>query len=171
MGTFESNKVFYGTSALIPEIATKIQQEFQTDGYEVTAIPMNDGGYDISITKGGTFKAIIGMKTALKVTLRPLGNDLYFKAGIGIFGQYAVPTIIGFLLFWPVWVTQIWGMVEQTKLDDKALMIVEQFISCRDNQTCSETTENAEKNECPMCGAQVNASDRFCPKCGFQLKK
>ena len=77
MGTFSTKKILYGSTSLIPTIANRIQEEFQRDGYEVAMNDLSSGGYDISITKGGLFKAVLGMKTALKVTA-----DL--RTGVGI---------------------------------------------------------------------------------------
>lgn len=64
MGTFNTKKILYGSSSLIPTIAQRIQEEFLNDGYEVVADSLSSGGYDISITKGGIFKAVLGMKSA-----------------------------------------------------------------------------------------------------------
>ena len=118
MATFSTKKILYGSTSLIPTIANRIQEKFLNDGYEVAMDALSSGGYDISITKGGVFKAVLGMKTALKVTLLPQGSNIYFEAGVGIWGQQAIPTVISMLFFWPVLITQIWGMVEQSKLDD-----------------------------------------------------
>ena len=81
MATFNTKKVLYGSSSLIPAIANRIQEEFQNDGYEVNIDALSSGGYDISITKGGLFKAVLGMKTALKVTLLPHGGNINFDTG------------------------------------------------------------------------------------------
>lgn len=61
----------YGSPSLIHAIASEIENKFRIDGYEVVMDALSSGGYDISITKGGFFKAVLGMKTALKVTLLP----------------------------------------------------------------------------------------------------
>ena len=87
MATFSTKKTLYGSTSLIPTIANRIQEEFQNDGYEVSMDALSSGGYDISITKGGVFKAVLGMKTALKVTLLPQDNNIHFEAGIGIWGS------------------------------------------------------------------------------------
>ena len=97
MATFNTKKILYGSTSLIPTIANRIQEEFQNDGYEVTMDTLSSGGYDISITKGGVFKAVLGMKTALKVTLLPQGSNIHFEAGVGIWGQQAIPTVISML--------------------------------------------------------------------------
>ena len=130
MATFSTKKTLQCSTFLLPDIAGSIQEEFQNEGYDVITSELSTGGYDISITKGGVFKAVLGMKTALKVTLRPLSSDaIAFEAGVGIFGQQAIPTIISMLFFWPVLITQVWGMVEQSQLDDKALAIAEKVIT------------------------------------------
>lgn len=128
MGNFETKKILYGSSKLIPTIAEHIRDEFRNEGYDVNMDALSSGGYDISISKGGVFKAVLGMKTALKVTLLPQDNNINFTAGVGIWGQQAIPTIISMFFLWPVLLTQIWGMVEQSKLDDKALDIARDVI-------------------------------------------
>jgi hypothetical protein len=163
MATFSTKKVLYGSTSLIPTIADRIQEEFQHDGFEVSMDALSSGGYDISITKGGVFKAVLGMKTALKVTLIPQGSNIQFEAGVGIWGQQAIPTVISMLFFWPVLITQIWGMVEQSKLDDKALRIAEDVISKNNHY-------GAGANKfCTNCGTQNADSARFCSGCGRPL--
>jgi hypothetical protein len=156
MATFNTKTTLYGSPSLIPDIANRIQAQFQCEGYEVTMDLLSSGGYDISITKGGVFKAVMGMKTALKVTLLPQGGNIYFEAGIGIWGQQAIPTVISMLFFWPVLITQIWGMVQQSKLDDKVLEIAKDVINASRYVSISATTSSA-------------AGDKFCTNCGTKI--
>lgn len=169
MAAFSKKKILYGSPSLISDIANRIMEEFRKDGYEVSMDALSSGGYDISITKGGIFKAVLGMKTALKVTLLPQGNNIHFEAGVGILGQQAIPTIISMLYFWPVLITQIWGMVEQSKLDDKALEIAQDVI-CKNNHEGSPYSDNNVGGKfCTKCGASVPAEAKFCPECGAKL--
>lgn len=128
MGTFKTSKMLYGNPTLIPIISSAIIEEFRKEGYDVTTQDLMSGGKDISITKGGMFKAIIGMKTALKISLKPYDNKIQFEAGVGIFGLQAIPSAIALFVAWPVMITQIWGLVQQSKLDDKALEIAESVL-------------------------------------------
>ena len=80
MATFNTKKILYGSPSLIPIIADSMQTKFKADGYEVTMDSLSSGGYDISITKGGFFKAVLGMKTALKITLLPQDGNIKFEA-------------------------------------------------------------------------------------------
>lgn len=168
MGTFNTKKTLYGSASLIPSIAGRIQEEFHNDGYEVAMDALSSGGYDISITKGGIFKAVLGMKTALKVTLLPQDNAIRFEAGVGIWGQQAIPTVISMLFFWPVLITQIWGMVEQSKLDDKALDIAKDVIYMNNNDGAASAKSN-ESKFCTSCGTRNAGSANFCCGCGKPL--
>ncbi len=102
MGAFNTKTELQGNPALIPAIADRICRDFAADGYEVTREDLISGGVDISVTKGGMFKAVLGMRTALKVTLIPQSQSISFEAGVGIFGQQVVPTLIMLFITWPV---------------------------------------------------------------------
>lgn len=171
MATFDTKKTLYASPSLIPFIAQRITEEFETDGYEVNAIALGSGGYDISIRKGGFFKSVLGMKTALKVSLLPRNGNIYFEAGVGIFGQQAIPTVISMFFFWPVAITQIWGLVRQSKLDDKALEVAQDVIMSANagNQGNTYGNQSTEKNFCTQCGTSNSSTAKFCNACGNPL--
>lgn len=163
MATFSKHQMIPVSPNMIPEMAQAIRQEFQYDGYEVSIENLYSGGSDISITKGGVFKAVLGMKTALKISLQPRENSVLFDANVGIFGQQFIPTVISMLFFWPVLITQIWGMVEQSKLDDRALRAAESVIGK------AAPASQVGGAFCPSCGKPIPQGARFCPSCGQQI--
>lgn len=165
MGTFNTKKMIVAPASLIPEMGERIGQSFKADGFEVNSIKLSNGGYDVSITKGGMFKAVLGMKTALKISLTPQGGNVLFDASVGIFGQQAIPTIISMFFFWPVLITQIWGLVEQSNLDDKALSIAEEVAL----KSSTRTTTSTSTRFCTNCGKIVDMHAKFCPECGANL--
>jgi hypothetical protein len=165
MSTFSTSKVLNGDPALIPEIADRIVREFQMEGFTAKSDSYAGGVYDISLAKGNAFKAVLGMKSALKVSLTPQGNAIHINAGVGIFGQQAIPTAITMFVFWPVLIPQIWGLVQQAKLDDRAIAIAEQVVM--ENSRASYT--NARSSFCPNCGGRISGDVNFCPSCGEKL--
>ena len=167
MATFNTKQVLYGSSLLIPKIAEQIQMEFAKDGYETAIDKLSSGGFLISVTKGGLFKAVMGMKTALKISLLPQDSNIYFEAGVGIWGQQAIPTVISMLFFWPVLITQIWGLIQQSKLDDRALEIAQSVISF--NSAAAADTGSGSFKFCTKCGAKNIETAKFCMECGKPL--
>lgn len=177
MATYSKKRLLPATVQQIPQIAESIRREFEYEDYEVKVEDLLSGGTDISITKGGTFKAVMGMKTALKVTLIPQPNGVLFDAGVGIFGQQAIPTIISMFFFWPVLITQIWGLVNQSKLDDRALEAAQRALmpgtaqAAPDNGTQQAYAQGPSGTAkfCPSCGTKLDAPGKFCPECGCKL--
>ena len=140
MGTFNSSKtVPYVVGDLAP-VAQEVMDHFEQQDYEVTVTPIPMGGVQVSIRRGGTFKAIIGMKTALNIKIEPVANGTTVEAGVGIFGQQAIPTAITLLVFWPVILAQVWNMAQESKLDEEALRVAEESLKAHSSKAPSETT-------------------------------
>lgn len=167
MSTFKTTATLVGTEEMIPTISSAICSYFRSEGYSIEEKGSYSGGKEISVTKGGLFKAILGLRTALNITLQPVGDRIDFEAGVGIFGMQIIPAAITLLVAWPVLVTQIWGMVKQSKLDDKALEIAKNAIasynsSRRGGTYCGRT--------CPNCGNGITPGTRYCPNCGHHIE-
>lgn len=141
MGTFDSSHtVAYVVEDLSP-VAQDVMRHFEQQDFEVTETPIRTGGVQVSIRKGGIFKAIIGLKTALNVRIEPVANGTRVEAGVGIFGQQAIPTAITLLVFWPVVIAQVWNMAQQAKLDEEALGVAEQSLKSHSEAPSGATAE------------------------------
>ena len=139
MGTFNSSKTFpYVVEDLAP-VAKDVMDHFEAQDFEVTETNIPTGGTQVSIRKGGTFKAIIGMKTALNIKIEPEANGTKVEAGVGIFEQQAIPTAITLLVFWPVIIAQVWNMAHESKLDEEAMDVAEESLKAH-SEAPSETT-------------------------------
>ena len=171
MATYHTQKLLAATTAQIPQIADAIRADFEADGFEVAVDTLMSGGRDISITKGNLFKAVLGMRSALKITLTPQSDGVLFDANVGIFGQQAIPTVITMFLFWPVLLTQIWGLVQQASLDDRALATAERAItSSVTSSSLMSTSPTGTARFCTNCGTRIEGTDApYCPKCGSKL--
>ena len=128
MGAFTTKKTLYGNCSQIPAVAEQIRQAFVSEGFDVR---MENPVHEqvIYISKGGLFKAALGLRSALKITMKPsTDGNIDFKAGISIFKQQLVPTMITMWVFSPIVIAQIWGMIRQSKLDEKAVAIAERAL-------------------------------------------
>ena len=163
MGVFKSIKTYPISAAFIPTIVADISESLKNEQFEVQSTLLTSGGADISITKGGVFKAVVGLKTALKVTMTPNGNSSFdAEAGVGIFGQQAIPTAITMLVAWPIMIPQIWGLIEQSKLDEHVLNLIQQSVD-RNKLNLQVAMF------CPQCGHKLLAGDKFCGGCGTKM--
>lgn len=150
----------------IPDMANAIQDEFAPEGYDIQIDTLMNGGRDISITKGGIFKAVLGMRSALKITLTPQMNGVLFDARVGIFGHIVIPAFVAYFFFWPVIITQVWGLINQSKLDDRALAAAERSI----HASASPSLIGSRNGKyCTQCGANLDDGARFCSRCGAKI--
>lgn len=135
MGKFSSSKIFYNCDRYIDNVAKQFSEQMQQEGFDINAQKVSDGKWDISIKKGGMFKAILGMKSALKIEIHSTSPNVLVKTRVGIFAQQAVPTVITMLVLWPVLLAQIWGMIKQAKLDTHVMEVLQQDFSTAMGQT------------------------------------
>src|ERR687898_900695 len=140
MGTFNSSRtVPYIVEDLAP-VAQDVMGHFEQQDFEVTETHIPTGGVQVSIRRGGTFKAIIGLRTALNTKIEPVANGSRVEAGVGIFGQQAIPTAITLLVFWPVLVAQVWNMAQEANLDEEAIRVAEESLKAHSSKAPSGAT-------------------------------
>ena len=121
MGLFKSTKLFCSVAPYADTVANSLMSSMRYDGYEVDGVKLPSGDWDISIKKGNLFKAVLGLQTALKVQISSAAPHVYVRAGVGIFGQQVIPTVLTVCVWWPFAILQVWGMIQQNKLDKLVL--------------------------------------------------
>jgi hypothetical protein len=140
LGTFSSSRTVPHVVEDLAPVAQDVMRHFEQQDYEVTQTHIPTGGVQVSIRRGGTFKAIIGMRSALNIKIEPEANGTRVEAGVGIFGQQAIPTAITLLVFWPVLVAQVWNMAQEAKLDEEALRVAEESLRAHSSRAPSGAT-------------------------------
>lgn len=190
MGLTNSSRFFATKLSDLSGIEKDFTKHFEGMGYTV-ATEKTITGIVFSITKGGMFQTVVGLKTALNIDVKQMDGGLQVSMQVGAFGNQLLPTAITFLVAWPVVVPQIIGLVQQNKLDTEAYSVIEQAIRKYESNsaslegqfctfcgapleegsvfcpTCGERVD--EKNVCPSCGAVITAGSAFCNKCGAKL--
>jgi hypothetical protein len=177
MSAFKSYRLFAFALPDLTPVAGDIVEHFKGQDYEVTSQKTITNGHDISITKGGIFKTVLGLKTALKISIQPSNGMTKAQAGVGIFGQQAIPTAITLFLFWPVILTQIWGLVQNSKLDEEAMGVIEASLRTHGRESGAATPSGIEPSPttsgsqpyCTNCGASLPTNSKFCSQCGNKI--
>ncbi|MFI9201187.1 hypothetical protein [Streptomyces sp. NPDC053048] len=171
MKAFSSEKLIAVAIPDLTPVATDLVTHFQERGYETAALAGPDGGHDISITKGGMFKKVVGLRTALKIELLPQPTGTLVRAGAGIFGKQALPFAVAMLVAWPVLLTQLWGIINQAGLDDEAIKVAELSLNRLSRLAGPLDSPGGQpapgaRSHCHQCGHARFADAAFCTKCG-----
>jgi hypothetical protein len=171
MGAFSTARIFETIVPDLAAVAQDVAQHFKEKGYEVNAQSTATRSWLISISKGGTFKAVLGMKTALNIELEPTEQGTSAKASVGIFGRQAVPALISLFVFWPVLITQIAGIVQQAKLDDEAIAVIERSLALHSGgaRPLVAVGVGTAQSFCTSCGAKLQPGAKFCSACGVRI--
>jgi len=168
MSIFETSRFIPQHIADFAPVADDVTNHFRAQEYEVTSQQLLNGAWHISLSKGGMFKAVLGMKTALNIDIQPAPTGTLVKAGVGIFGLQAVPAAIMLFVTWPVLIPEIWGIIQQSKLDDEAVDLIEARLAVHAGKTApsTEPAPNSSGQFCVECGKSIPAGSKFCPHCG-----
>jgi hypothetical protein len=150
----------------LPSAGQEIARHFQQQGYSVEVEPSVVGATVVSLHKLGIFRAVLGLKTALKINLEPVNGGTMVRAEIGMWGHQVAPTAIMLLVAWPVLLTQIWGFVQQSKLDDEAVRIAAETLHKMAGAPLAGTTIASAAKHCVECGQLLSQVGKFCPSCG-----
>lgn len=173
MPLFSASRFIPFTVPDFSPIATDVMNHFRGQGYEATSSQLPTGAWNISLSKGDTFKAVLGMKTALSIDIQPSASGTLVTAGVGIFGQQAIPTVISMLFFWPVLIPQIWGLIQQSHLDDEAVSLIEERLaaSARAGGGLPQAAALPPQpgHFCSGCGNPLSPDAKFCPNCGAKV--
>jgi hypothetical protein len=193
MGAFKTERIIPATADL-DLVAEDLREHFARKGFAVKVESGAACGRFVSISKGGTFKSVLGMKTALNIELESELSGVAARASVGVFGQQAVPTALMLFVAWPVILTQAWGLVQQSKLDDEAIDVAERSVLARSRTAVPGSRAAADYAGagaatgavsavgaasgpassgaagavafCTECGARIPESARFCGQCG-----
>ncbi|MTV48851.1 zinc-ribbon domain-containing protein [Heliobacillus mobilis] len=167
MGLYETTKIVPVSLSDLTPVANDVLDYFRAQEYDVNGEGTPTRGWHISISKGGIFKAVLGMKTALNIEIEPTRTGTSLKAGIGIFGMQAIPTVIALFVAWPVLLTQIWGLVKNADLDEEAINCAEKsLLSQATHHSASKAQVDPSQTFCTNCGHRLQSGDKFCPQCG-----
>lgn len=129
MGLFNSTKLFAHSPQLLAQAVPAFIGKMEQRGYQVEASSLKAEEWNISITKGGVFTLVVGMKTSLKLKIKKQQNSILAQISAGLFGKQIIPSLLSYFIFWPLVVAQIWGLIQQSKMDEEVFAVFESTLN------------------------------------------
>jgi hypothetical protein len=166
----EKKETFTGAE-FIPEIAAAVQSEFMSQGYDVSRNDLANGDVFVSLTKSGFFRTVSGFKTALNLSLKPVGGNRFVASSkFGFWDTQGIPTAITLLVFWPLVIAQTMGYKTQQQLNAKVIALVRRSLeNAKAKHASAPPPPPSGSSFCPDCGARCAEDAVFCSKCGTKL--
>jgi hypothetical protein len=189
MSAFKSETLIPISVPDLGPVAQELAEHFKQRSYQVQCNQSPDGALHVDITRGGVFKAVVGLKSAMKVSLEACPQGTMVCARVGIFGKQAVPTAITMLVWWPAVFVQIGEIIREAGLDDEAVRVVEMILrraqrlgtspgggiqvppaapsaTSRASVVAESGAPSSAEAFCTGCGMRLDASSAFCAACG-----
>ena len=164
MGLLDSKRVFRTNLTDLAGVLDDFKYHFEAKGYTVTAEKTYSGGF-ISMTQGGLFRTVSGLKTGLNITLSVMPGMIDVSMEVGIFGKQVIPTAITALVFWPMIIPQMIGIITQYQLDEEAYRVIGEAVRKYEDGSVRVDIPT-DGLYCPFCGKNLPPESQFCPGCG-----
>ena len=160
MSRFDSSKRYEVSFSFIPSAVNAIKTVFEAEGFEFEKKSGTLSKTVIEVTKGDLVRQAIGLKQGLQITFEHDGQYVNVEAKGIVVKNQLIASAITLFVTWPVLIPQIIGLINQSKLDEKAIAVI-------DSAFASYNTDNGEF--CTCCGARVSNGETHCPHCGAAL--
>jgi hypothetical protein len=182
-------RTFYASDVDLREMAKMISSWLQINDFESQIINLPDGSIAVQARQPELWRSVLGMSSAMNITLRTRGSDLVVETDAGRWADKVAVGAVGAFILHPLLITLAYGAWKQCQLPDRVLCIIEQFL--RDNQaspraaripvqSSNEPTLGGNIKEmdnaaakgtiCQRCGLVACKGAKYCGRCGAILK-
>src|SRR6516165_8799382 len=113
-----ANRLYYDPRINIENVAIDLEHTFLSQGYQVQHFGNSDH-MTVQMRKGGDFATIVGMQTALTVTMQRVPRGILTMIGHQQWVDKAVVGAVGLMfspILWPLMVTAGIGTLQQANL-------------------------------------------------------
>jgi hypothetical protein len=167
MGVFQTTRTYPLVLPDLAPVASDLMRHFEAQDFEVKGEATITRGWYVSITKGQLFASVLGSQSSLNIEIQPSSFGTTARARVGVFGKQVIPSLITYFIAWPVMLAQISGMVQQSKLDEEALDVIERSLAARGGAAPSlGMSQVTGVGFCINCGQKLEGGGRFCSGCG-----
>ena len=109
-------------------LAEALEEWYQSMGFETQILSTQYRGLIIQARKEGFLRTVVGMSSAITVTIDQKETYLLIEVGGANWADKAGAAAIGFVVFWPTLVSAGFGAYEQTKILKQSWDVIHRYI-------------------------------------------
>lgn len=172
-------RMYHAPSLDLRELAGVVSDWFQNQKFEVQTLEAPGGGLVVQARQPEAWRSILGMSSALNVTMTPQGENLIVQMGAAKWVDKAAVGAVGVLIFWPALIPAAYGAWKQKQLPNQVFQLVDQYVATGQAPvvapmpavTPAAAAPAPSGLKCPSCGQAVRAGAKFCDNCGAVLQQ
>lgn len=190
------SRVFYASGIDPKDIARMVSGWLQINDFLSQIVDLPDGKVAVQARQPESWRSLLGMSSALNITLTKRGNDLIVETDAGKWADKIAVGAVGAFILHPLLITAAYGAWKQSQLPDRIFGVIEQYLKERQgsskatriqvqssgdlspsgvvSDTASDaataSTAAAEEIACSNCGQAAKTGAKYCDQCGTRLK-
>jgi hypothetical protein len=111
------------------QLASSLDTWYQSLGFETQMLKTQIGGLIIQARKEGFLRTVVGMSSAITVSINQQDAYLLIEVGGANWADKAGAAAIGYIVFWPTLISAGFGVYEQSKLIKQTWDVIHRYIS------------------------------------------
>lgn len=186
-------RVYSAPGIDVRSLADAISNWFKARDFETQIMMAPGGGYMIQARQPSGWRSVLGLSSALLVTLIPKGDGLEVTTAAAKWADKVAVGAVG-LVIHPLLITAGYGAWKQSRLPDEIFEMISLYLPRSAEQTIPVTgpaagstvqestgpSRDAVVNtpasasssaSCPSCGHPASSGASYCSNCGAKLKK
>lgn len=182
-------RTFYASGIDERDVARKVSSWLKLNDFEAQIVDLPDGRITVQARQPKSWRYILGMSSALNITLEKKGDHLVVETGAGSWAEKFAVGAVGIFILHPLLITMAYGVWKQSQLPEKVFEVVDQHL--KDKRGPAETTRIAiqpgdetaaesavpenvpsstfEERICASCGGASSKEAKYCSQCGSLL--
>ncbi len=113
----------------VMQLASSLDTWYQSLGFETQMLKTQFGGLIIQARKEGFLRTVVGMSSAITVSINQQDAYLLIEVGGANWADKAGAAAIGYIVFWPTLISAGFGVYEQSKLIKQTWDVIHRYIS------------------------------------------
>jgi hypothetical protein len=172
-------RMYHAPGVDLRELAGVVSDWFQNQQFEVQTLEAPGDGLVVQARQPETWRSILGMSSALNVTMTPQGENLVVQMGAAKWVDKAAVGAVGVLLFWPALIPAAYGAWKQKQLPNEVFQLIDQYVATGQVPVAAPAPVKSPTPaaapapsglRCPSCGQTVREGAKFCDHCGAPLQ-
>lgn len=121
-------RTFYASGIDQRDAARKISSWLKINDFEAQIVDLPDGRITVQARQPKSWRYILGMSSALNITLDTKGNNLVVETEAGSWAEKVAVGAVGVFILHPLLITMAYGVWKQSQLPEKVFEVIEQYI-------------------------------------------
>ncbi len=124
-------RTFYAPDIDQGEVARKVSSWLQLHDFAARIVDLPDGRITVQARQPKSWRYILGMSSALNITLGTEGGKLVVETDAGQWAEKVAVGAVGVFILHPLLITMAYGTWKQMQLPEKVFEVIEQQIKER----------------------------------------